>query len=66
MKLILSIVMTCMLLTTPVHSNDLFVYDLGDGNYVATTNREIGEWIVVFYYWIQDTFGEDECIYYGH
>ena len=67
MKRFIAIILLICIVSIPITtiaSDDMFVYDLGDGNFVATQNKEIGEWIVAFHYWLQGvTFFEydDSC-----
>jgi len=51
----LIVILMILIMSTPVFATDVYyTHDLGDGSYVATTNRDAGEWIVAFYYWLQD------------
>ena len=40
--------------------DDLYIYDFGNGTYVATPVQGIGEWIVKLYYLLYDDSGDDD------
>lgn len=72
MKRFITIMLVLCFLVTPITtiaSDEIYYYPLGDGSYVASINQSAGEWIVAFYYWLQDVGvapgGDESCDHYG-
>ena len=60
MKRAILILMLLATMSSTATAKELYVYDFGNGTYVATTVQGIGEWIVKLYYLLYDDSGDDD------